>query len=686
MKHTIAFRRNFIVLPKSESDNPPQTLVASVIAELMKFGHMPTEGAMKMMVETSTDTLIEFYQEVEAYLRSISGGNRKYRPFWKNFPEDVLDKDEAELLTAMVYNYHTGDEPVENVLKTLPRAVSPKSHTTYRDGTMEQFKNIFKDIISVNQSLTPQDLEEVKWFVNNIEGLPYPDTIPFKENLCTLAAEGVDVPVKSVTDVLRIAVAMSGGQIHLPKIPPKIVQRRWQMVDNSEKRDAFKFKKFNREERRRILRFLEKTNCDVREGVLKRERWLRLGEILHAGEFRKKFPKAYRFFDKLRNDNVVSWYGVVDSKFEESFKEGVKTLAERPGEFMRRVDALVRNSSSKERKIVLDTLENVGQKVSNKVLFEALTHFNERKDKKERQIMVKGARSRTTLPTLAPLPETVIKDVTSSIKSTLEEKFHAQKPIGTMWIDPKLKNIPLPTNMRSLNPSSKPVIRGTEIPFADADAKVVRAFLHFKNTGGGTNDLSAVIFGDSERFVIDWSRQKPYKDNRVIHSGDSYGRRGYCAEYIDMDVDKLLSKGYKYVLIQINNYVQTPQLVEGNICGFMPLSKTDSEKGKLWKPDTVEHSMVVRVESRLNVAVINLENRSYIPVDEDVPSASWTNNASTVDVNYVKQLLVAPSFSVYDLLKMQNGKAIRSKTKADNVYTFDQFSESYVEILKVMGV
>ncbi|MFM7989328.1 MAG: hypothetical protein ACKPKO_59440, partial [Candidatus Fonsibacter sp.] len=64
-------------------------------------------------------------------------------------------------------------------------------------GTSERFSKIFTDLVSINTSLTPQDLEIVKWFVSSGETLVFPNVIPFKENLCTLAGMGIEgLPVK----------------------------------------------------------------------------------------------------------------------------------------------------------------------------------------------------------------------------------------------------------------------------------------------------------------------------------------------------------------------------------------------------------------------------------------------------------------------------------------------------------
>lgn len=144
-------------------------------------------------------------------------------------------------------------------------------------GTQERFERIFTDLVSINTSLTPSDLNIVKWFVETNQKLVFPDVIPFKENLCTLAGMGIEgLPVKTTTDVLRIAVHLSGGDISLPKVPDAEIRlNRWSYFKSENpEREKFKFKSFSRKERKYLLGLLEKTNCDPKEMALKSGRWI----------------------------------------------------------------------------------------------------------------------------------------------------------------------------------------------------------------------------------------------------------------------------------------------------------------------------------------------------------------------------------------------------------------------------
>jgi len=548
MKNVIQLRNKFVNLTNAGQNN--YALAMSVVSELMQFGYVLDKHAIDNLSAASREDIIEFHNEVISYLKKMTGSNRNYQPFWKGFPTQVMEMSECELWMHQLVCYWTNSEyQPSDWTRERPTAFEQSKYTLVTVGDEDKFAKIFTDLTSVNQSLTSDDMEIIKWFVSSGQELRFPKSIPFKENLCTLAAMGLDVPVNTVTDVLRIAVGMSGGDISLPKVPAKRIQvNRWSraMGDNPN-RANFKFRKFKRSERRLILTLLEKTSCDATEAVLKDQRWVRLGEILHPGEYKNKFPKSFEMFNAIRNDKVRSWYSKVEVSFKNSFEEGLSALSERPGEFMRSLDATIRNNKGKhERALIFDALAKLAPRVSNKVLFEAYAHFGRRnKPVLNRTIMVKGARSRTALPDLDALSEDVVNKVKSTILSSIKSKFSTLDKMGNVYIDEELKKIPLPTNMRSASSSLKPIVRGTRSPIGNQNAKVIRAFVHWYDEVGNTDlDLSATFIGMGKSHTISYNRS--HNSSVGCHSGDVLNRQGPCAEYIDIKVDNSLKEGFKY--------------------------------------------------------------------------------------------------------------------------------------------
>lgn len=712
-KTIVTLQKRLVSLPDDGMDN--RKAVATVQANLMGYGYMLSQDAFIAMSKADMSHIEVWHNEAIAFLRKMTGEG-VYRSFHKNFPQDVLSKTNSELLWEMLLNYWTTNK-WEPAPPALAREVSFENvtYTMLEPADDTRFQKIFTDLVSINTSLTEQDMEVVKWFVTTGQPLVFPAAIPFKENLCTLAALGLDVPVKTPTDVLRIAVFMSGGDVMLPKVPRALSKvksmsssfgKRFSIVEQKNpERDLFKFKHFKRAERRYLLGLLEKTHCNPAEMVLKSNRWVRLGEILHPGEYAKQFPKVLAAFTAIRRGlpntdgkrgkkknapRPLSWYGQVDKAFNKSFEQGITILAQRPGEFMRRLDVLVRKNtgSSATQKAnlqaVFTAIREAAKGASNKVLFEAYLHFQKRLEPVTgRSIFIKGAKKRTELPNLPAIPQSIVDEIGSVIFSTLREKFAALSPLGTCWIDERLKDIPLPANMRSTSLALKPTIRGQHIPFNDPTTKTIRPFLHFKKPNTqGTIDLSAVLIGDRKNAIVAWNHQR--EGDICLHSGDSMGRVGECAEYVDIDIEKALAAGYKYVLIQLHNWNQQKALNDNNNFGIMERSFPKSNA--LWMPETISNCHIITVANRVNCAIIDLVNRSYIIVDEE-GDANGINNASVLDFSKVSNYTAKPKVSVYDLLLMHvegRGKQVLLENGPETIFNFDDFCHSYEKVATYM--
>jgi len=691
-KNIVQFRQNFVNLPSEEADN--NILAMTVAAEVMQFGFILSEDAIKNLANSSETNIITFHDEIISYLKEMTGTSRSYSPFWKGFPQEVMEKTEAELwLHQIIHYWSNGSYEPSDWTKERPTAFEKTSYTKISAGSEKDFLNIFTKFVSVNTSLTSDDLNVVKFFVENDYTLILPPTIPFKVNLCTLAGMGVNVPVNSVTDVLRIAVHMSGGDISLPKVPWATVKKNaWskELVYN-EKRDVFKFKKFKRSERRLILSLLEKTNCDPREAVLKDSRWIRLGEILHPGEYAKAYPKAFKMFDEIRNNKVESWYGEVNTAFKDSLESGLSKLAERPGEFMRRLDWLVRTNQDHRENLakVFATFKRVAPHASNKVLFESMAHFEDRLcPVTDRIIMVKGSRRSTVLPDLPGIRKGALKTIDETLISAFGTKFSKLEPLGKVYIDYDLEKLTVPKNMRSISSSLKPIMRGQRIPFGNKNAKVIRAFCHwFDERGNEDIDLTATFIDVNglKTHLVGWNRG--HNSTVGCYSGDVRHRKGACAEYIDVDIKAALKEGYRYVILDARNY---------NGRGFDTLesyfgyeSREFPEANNLrYTPST---DNCVRLQSpgvNSVIAILDIQTQEYIMVDEDqegLPVASANQKDLIKLVNYYSEL---PKFSVYDLISLHakyRGTEVKTKEEADIIIDVNSFP-TYVDIAQWMGI
>jgi hypothetical protein len=685
-KNIVALQKNLVCPSNDGMDN--RIPVATLQAHLMQWGYMLDEEAFTELSKSDLSVIENFNNEVITYLKEITGGNRNYQPLYKNFPSEVMLKSDFELyINAITHYWSNGTwEPSTDEFEK-PIKFEKITYKLIKYGTSEKFSNIFTDLVSINTSLTPTDMDVVKWFVNSGETLTFPNTIPFKENLCTLAALGIQgLPIKTPTDVLRIAVHLSGGDISLPKVPSsEFKMNKWSPSVKNPKRESFKFKKFTRSERKYLLGLLETTNCDPKEMVLKDQRWVRLGEILHPMEYKKQFPKSADVFNKIRNEKVQSWYGVLNDAFKVSLEKGLKVLSQRPGEFSRRIDWLVRKNPN-ELDLILTYLNEVLKGTSNKVLFEVYNHFENRLEpNKNRSVMIKGARKRTELPNLSALSTKTVELIHVKLFETLKEKYSKLEPLGNCWIDENLKKVPLPTNMRSMNFSTKPVIRGQRVLFDNPEAKVIRPFVHWIDKHGNEDlDLSVFFVGDKKCEVLSFSGLRV---GNSCHSGDVRQRKGACAEYIDIDMEDAKSRGHKYAVIDVRNFNgRGLNTVE---CMFGIMEREYPESNNTWLPETISNCQSLGSESVSTlIAILDLETKEYIMLDIDSTGITATGDVKNT-LKVIEQYTKLPKVSVYDLILLHvesRGRQVTLDQNVDTYFKLEDFVTSYEKTGKLMGV
>ena len=690
-KNIVSLRKGFVVPSNDGMDNRIE--VATVQSHLMQWGYMLNEDAFVQLSKSDLSVIKNFHNEVITYLREIKGGKFDFKPLYKNFPEEVMSATDSELFwNAIMHYWSRGTWEPSTVEYERPIKFENIKYNMVTYATEERFNQIFTDLVSVNTSLTPQDLEVIKWFVETKQPLVFPNTVPFKENLCTLAAMRIEgLPVKTTTDVLRIAVHLSGGDISLPKVPATEVRlNRWSSVKSvNPEREKFKFKKFSRKERKYILGLLEQTNCDVKEMTLKEQRWIRLGEILHPFEYKNLYPKSFECFNKLRNEKVKSWYSILNQAFEKGLGDGLRILSQRPGEFARRIDWLVRTYPKDIEQIMLH-FGNAVKGASNKVLFEVYTHFENRLEhKSKRSVFVKGARKPVELPELLPLSKDLVETIHQRIFETLRDKFSELEKLGNCWIDEELKKIPLPTNMRSLNPSEKPTIRGQRIPFGNPDTKVIRPFVHWMDARGSEDlDLSVTFVGEENHVEVLSYSTSGLKVGNSCHSGDVRHRRGACAEYIDIDIKDAIARGHKYAVVDVRNFNGSSLKSVESLFGMM--EREYPESNKIWLPETISNCQSL-TSSSINtlICILDLLTREYIMLDIDSGGTSYARGDVANTLKLVEQYTKLPKVSVYDLILLHvegRGKQVNLDDNVDTFFKYEDFMNSYEEAAKLMGV
>ncbi len=701
-RNTAALQRGFVLVPVGTHDN--RQLAASLQVELMNLGHALDATAFDAVSKAPRDWIVSFSEEVIPHLRKRLGADRPYQPFYRNFPTQVMEMSNVDLLiNALLHYWSNGTWEPHQILRDRGFAFENVDFRVLKLGAEKDFSGAFNHLVSANQSLTDQDKEFIGWMIYTYGSqLTLPSVIPFKETLCILAGKGLDVPVQTTTDVLRIAVYLSGGDISLPAVPKVTIKespgrdrlkafREAMRNAQLKARESFKFKKFSRPQRRRLLGLLEKTNLDVAEMHRHLGRWQRLGEVLHPGEFAAKFPRTAEAFQRLRNQRngarIRTFAARVDLAFKEDWRKGVELLATRPGEFARRLDWMLRTFDSS---YVLDMFARVAPNVSSKVLFELYDHFNQRfKQGSPRAVVIKGKRSKMkTLPPLPPLDMDLVQKIGNTILKVIRSRIASLSPLGKVWIDQRLKHVAVPFAMRSINTSVKTYVRGTRIPFR-ADAKVIRPFIHWYDENGDQDlDLSVGLY-NSQLQQIGHVSFTGLTDMGCCHSGDIRHRQGPCAEYVDIPLETALNHGVRYATVQVYNYNARPMHTVKE-CVFGLMEREHATANEIFIPKTISNCMALANEgTSVVVCIIDLLERNciWVDIEADRMLATLENTASkTVEV--LAALIQGTRMPLYDLLSLHaqsRGTLVDDEANADLALRWEDFVTDYARAASYMS-
>lgn len=671
-------RNKFFVEEVGNEDN--KNIALTFNRNIEQFGFCLDQNAFETISKCSEQQISEIYYKIVPVLKRMVGDHRTFRPFYPNFPKQVMEASDAELYFNALAHYwgsFVADVTANKNYVLLPhfdKEDRPALDENVRlkplsIGTKEEFEKIFTQLVGSNSSLSETDKEIVKWFIQkkpNVFDL-LPATIPQKENLCLVVGLLLDSGnsellfkyLKTATDVLRVAVVMSGGDVSLA--------------------ESVKFRNFSRKERRFLLGALENCGSIVEDMLRWKERWKRLGERLHPGEYHQ-LHNTNSAFNIIRNDAPYSTFASQVEKALKSLKitEAIDLLEQRPGVFARRLDHILRLTNNNQyAHLTHDVVERflkVADKVSTPVLLQCFNHFWYRNAERIRTFFPKGNVAKLQVCN-KPLPEIdswVTKALATRIRLTLVNRFKNLPSLGKCWIDNELRTQMVPFAQRSASKALRSIARGSRISLPDAN--VLRFFLWWTDGKDRTDiDLSAVCFTE------DWSRRMDLsfynlREAGCYHSGDITGAPKGACEFIDVSVDSLLRLNYRYVLMCLNSYTTQPYCdLPECFAGWMGRQSPNS--GEVFEPKTVVDKIDLTANSTVAVPIIfDLRDQKAIWTDLSLTSRSMFNTVFENSKNLAqlgKAITELNKPNLFDLFSMHmeaRGKQVSDKDDAQTVF------------------
>jgi len=677
--------------PKGNSDS--RATVAALQKNLEALGFSLSRKLALALAELGKPSVANLGTAVLNQLKESKGAHVNYRPMYPNFPEQVMEMSELELYWRALFHYITlGDPNTEDKRDRLP--LSEKLNVTVIDlGTEGDLAGVLTELAAANSSLSQSDKDALVALLNGLDdpASALPDSIPQKETLALIAATllarnpsaELTGLATTATDVLRIVTQLSGGDISLA--------------------EKTSYKNFSRPLRKTLLLALENCGASLEEDMLRHKgKWIRLGEKLHPGQYGKKFPRTLEAFRKLRNEVAIPTFA---SKTEAALKDGsdwesaARLLASRPGDFLRRLDHMLRTYSANAT-AVLTVFLDVADACSTPALLGLREHFVNRQEKQDtRQVFPKGSTSKMkVIPTPAKnLRKDTCEKAIQGIEHILKARFAKLPKLGRVFIHPDLALYPVPFAQRSAAKALRTLPRGSHAPL-DADDKkdTLRFFIWWKNMpsdkpSSGITD-SFGDYHDEGRVDIDLScaflkedfslsNAVTYYNLRDIggtHSGDVVTAPNGACEFIDISIDKVLTTGARYVAAVIKSYTGQPfRNLPECFCGWM--TRDHAQHGEVFEAKTVQNKADLAGDTCVAIPVIiDLQERKAIWADIALTNPpSFPNNveANKGSISLVcKNIASLKRPTLHTLLRLHaeaRGTLTDNPEKAETVFNPD---------------
>ncbi|WP_145150675.1 TerD family protein [Paenibacillus xylanexedens] len=698
MNNTIYLRRaNKLIIESNEGKQQlPKTHLATALKNIEALGYTFSDELMQAMRQLSKEQFEAEYIQLVADLRVMVGAHVKYTPMYAGFPMQVMQADEAELYLNAIIHYLTNLTvvyPDQQSVERMP-LLEKTDLKVIGLGNQQAFQTLIRQIIEAKGSISEADKADIDTVLEHADpeevNALLPAEIPFKENVGFVVAsllkhekaniDRISPYFKTASDVLRLAVAWSNGDVSLAVASP--------------------FRKFKRRERRLLLGLLEQCGSITEDMLRYKDRWIRLGEILHPSEYKLRYPRCEEAFDILRNNKPYSTFnGSVELAFQyRNVWSLIDLLSQRPGEFARRLDHLLR--VTEDEAYVLLAFGEVLEQVSTPVLLQVRQHFAQRNERQDLRVFFpKGnvAKAFAVPNELLEIDEATCQDVVQLCEQALVERFAALAPLGKTYVDPQLHDYLVPFSQRSASKALHTIVRGSRVPMAEGDT--IRFFnwwkegdVDGKSTGRVDIDLSAVMYDKDWNYVEHISYTNLRSSNyKAVHSGDIVTAPNGASEFIDLHIPSIVAYGGRYVVATLLSFTSHPYCdLPECFVGWMMRKKPGS--GEIFEPSTVANKIDITADTQIAIPVImDLVERTVIWTDLALTShLDYYNNVEGNQKGMVlmgKALTTLRKPDLYDLFMLHvkaRGELVDTIDQADTIYSVDQGVTPY-DIEQIMA-
>ncbi|WKU43107.1 TerD family protein [Streptomyces sp. VNUA116] len=580
-------------------------------AALLSVGFKLSADLLEQLSGLSGETVRQVAARTLDTVREMVGDHVQHNVYFVDFPANVPDTfdfwmrcvaealaDDAshdrtlaqlstgviDLLTLPSYGsyQHTYAEML-TAHDELIAAAGDRMTVLHLGGALEdEVTALYLALAGSTTPLGEEGLRDLRLLAGHCVDGPRPEAIPVRENravvnLARLDA-GASLLVDTVTDVLRLACALSDGDVTLT--------------------EPTRFRSLSRPVRRALLAALDavvaQAPAKLADVTTHREMFKRLGERLHPHEY-PRWPHAADVFAVARGEKQARSF---DSHVEEllgadDVTGAARLLTAAPGRLFRSLDRLLRTCrTQEERDAVVAAAEQVAPQVSGRVLLSVREHFHNRLEQEagEQRVFVNRlGRAWVTADTRPPVLPPERERLTAALDA--ETRRRLPRP-GHLLIDPDVLDVALPLSGKATAAGPGVLPRGSLSP---VDGELLRFFVYWKQTTHSTDyDLSALMLDDSYA-TISWLSYTNLSELEGEHSGDITNAPDGASEFINLRLGAVRGT---YVVPQVNIFSgEGFEEVEESFFGFM-LRETE-QQGRPFEARTVRMKSELRGPGRV---------------------------------------------------------------------------------------
>ncbi|MEY2226209.1 hypothetical protein [Streptomyces sp. BF23-19] len=586
-------------------------------ATLMSVGFKLSAQLLEHLSGLAEEAVVDTAVRTLGTVREMVGDHVRHNAYFIDFPANVPDTFDfwMRCIAEALADDSTRESTLEQLSTGVVNLLTLPSYGNYRHTYAEMLTHHDELIAVAGDRMTvlhlggaPDDeltslylalagsttplgedvLRDLKDLAGHCADGPQPDQISVRENRAVVnearLKAGSGLLLDTVTDVLRLACALAGGDVGL--------------------QEPTRLRGISRAARRALLAGLDEVvgaaPAKLADVHAHREMWKRLGERLHPHEY-PQWPHAADVFAVARGEKEARTF---DSRVEELHARldptgAAALLKAAPGKLLRSLDRLLRSAVTQdERDAVVAAAEQVVPDVSGRVLLSVRQHLHNRAEAtgEQRVFVNRSGRAWVTEDTRRPVFAPECKRMITAIDAELRRRLPAA---DHLLIDPDVLDVALPLSGKATTSGLGVLPRGSISP---VDGDLLRFFVYWKQTARSTDyDLSAALLAP-DYSTISWLSYTNLVDVGGAHSGDITNAPDGASEFIDLRLDAVRGT---CIVPQVDIYSgEGFEEVEESFFGFM-LRGTE-QQGRPFEPRTVRMKSDLRGPGRIALPLVFL--------------------------------------------------------------------------------